>query len=304
MWRNLTELVQQAKADNNKIVAVANGADKGVLSAVKIAVDEGLCSFLLFGAETDIRKLAEVVDLNLLTEAVTIIHREHNTASAAVKAVHDRKADILMKGNVSTKNLLKAVLDKEFGLRTGNSLSHVALFDIPNQNRLIFLTDAAMNIAPDLEGKRNIVQNAVQVAHGVGFHNPKAAVLGAVETVNADMQATVDAAALTQMQKRNQITGCTVDGPLALDNAISENAVRQKGITSDVAGDADILVVPTIEAGNMLYKSLMYFSDANVAAVISGARAPIVLTSRTDSSESKLYSLALALVSEKTFRNN
>lgn len=299
--QHLSELIQQAKTENNKIVAVAQAEDKEVLSAVKKAIDETLCSFLLFGVEKDIRNIAEDIDFDLTAEAVTIEHTEQNTAQAAVKAVHDQKADILMKGYVSTKKLLNAVLDKETGLRSARSLSHVALFDIPNQDRLIFLTDAAMNITPDLDGKADIVKNAVQVANGIGFQNPKVAVLAAVEVINPDMQATVDAAALTQMQKRHQITDCTIDGPLALDNAISMNAARQKEITSDVAGNADILVVPTIEAGNLLYKSFMYFADAKVAAVISGAKAPIVLTSRADSSESKLYSLSLALTAAKTY---
>ncbi|SFA72103.1 phosphate butyryltransferase [Lentibacillus halodurans] len=299
--QHLSELMEQAKSEEKQIVAVANAADKEVLSAVKKAIEEKLCSFLLFAAEDGVRKHAAEIDLDLSTEAAAIVHTEHNPQTAAVKAVHDHKADILMKGNISTKKLLKAVLDKETGLRTGNNLSHVALFEIPNQDRLLFLTDAAMNIAPDLDGKTNMIKNAVQVAHGIGLQKPNVAVLAAVEVINDEMLATIDAAALTQMQKRQQIRGCTVDGPLALDNAISADAARQKGIDSEVAGNADILMVPTIETGNMLYKSFMYFAGAKVASVISGASAPIVLTSRADSSESKLYSLSLALASAKTF---
>ncbi|SFD52573.1 phosphate butyryltransferase [Lentibacillus persicus] len=301
IWQDLKEIRQQASAENKSVTAVANAADESVLSAIKIAAEESMCSFLLFDDEIEVRKTAEVLDFDIGNERIKIMHSAGNATEAAVKAVHDSKADILMKGNVTTRNLLKAVLSKEIGLRTSKSLSHVALFEIPNQNRLIFLTDVAMNIAPDLEDKTTIIENAVQVAQGVGWDSPKVAVLGAVESVNPDMQATLDAAVLTQMQKRNQITGCIVDGPLALDNAISEEASRLKGIESEVAGKADILVVPAIEAGNMLYKSFMYLAGANVASVISGARAPIVLTSRADSSEDKLNSLALALVAAKTF---
>ncbi|SDQ51918.1 phosphate butyryltransferase [Virgibacillus salinus] len=299
--QTLTELKQQAQQERNQVVSIANAADEEVLLAVKKAVDQSLCSFLLFGIKEEIQKMARTVELDLMKEQITIIHVDSNPSGAAVKAVHDRKADILMKGNVSTKELLKAVLNKESGLRTGGVLSHVALFEIPNQDRLVFLTDAAMNLTPTLQEKEQIINNVVQVAQGVNISNPKVAVLAAVEVVNPAMQATIDAALLTQMQKRNQIKGCTIDGPLAFDNAVSRKAANHKNIHSEVAGNADILMVPTIEVGNSLYKSFMYFADAKVAAVISGAKAPIVLTSRTDSSDSKLYSLSLALVSSKTF---
>ncbi|MGP4107326.1 phosphate butyryltransferase [Virgibacillus sp. L01] len=297
----LTELKQQAQRQKDHVVSVANAADEEVLLAVKKAIEQSLCSFLLVGSKIEIEKLARTVELDLTKEQITIIHVDSNPSRAAVKAVHDRKADILMKGNVSTKDLLKAVLDKECGLRTGGVLSHVALFEIPNQERLVFLTDAAMNLTPTLQEKEQIINNAVQIARGVNISNPNVAVLAAVEVVNPAMQATIDAALLTQMQKRNQIKGCTVDGPLAFDNAVSRKSANHKDIYSDVAGNADILLVPTIEVGNALYKSFMYFAEARVAAVISGAKAPIVLTSRTDSSDSKLNSLSLALVSSKTF---
>ncbi|MBP1950405.1 phosphate butyryltransferase [Virgibacillus litoralis] len=299
--QTLTELKQQAQREKNQVVSIANAADEEVLLAVKKAVDQSLCSFLLFGIKQEIQKMARTVELDLTKGQITIIHVDSKPSDAAVKAVHDRKADILMKGNVSTKELLKAVLNKESGLRTGGVLSHVALFEIPNQDRLVFLTDAAMNLTPTLQEKEQIINNAVQVARGVNISNPNVAVLAAVEVVNPAMQATTDAALLTQMQKRNQIKGCTIDGPLAFDNAVSRKASDHKGIHSEVAGNADILMVPTIEVGNALYKSFMYFANAKVAAVISGAKAPIVLTSRTDSSDSKLYSLSLALVSSKTF---
>ena len=200
-----------------------------------------------------------------------------------------------MKGNLSTSLILKAVLNKEHGLRTGNVLSHVAVFDVPHYDRPILVTDAAMNITPSLEEKVQIIQNAVNVAHSIGIEMPKVAPIAAVEVVNPLMPATVEAALLTQMNRRGQIKGCVIDGPLALDNAINIEAAKQKGIQSEVAGQADILLVPAIETGNVLYKSLIYFAKAKVGAILAGAKAPVVLTSRADSSESKLYSLALAI---------
>jgi phosphate butyryltransferase len=221
-------------------------------------------------------------------------------AEEAVKAVSSGRADVLMKGMVSTSVLLKAVLNKEYGLRTGNVLSHVAVFEVPGFDRFTIVTDAAMNIAPDLKQKVQIVKNSVAVAQSIGIKIPKVAPIAAVEVVNPDMQATIDAASLSQMCARGQISGCVIDGPLALDNAVSLDAAEHKGIKSEVAGRADILMVPTIEVGNALYKSLIYFAKAKVGAVIAGAKAPIVLTSRADSSESKLYSLALAVCSAKS----
>lgn len=205
------------------------------------------------------------------------------------------QADILMKGMIPTSDLLKAVLHKEAGLRTGKILSHVAAFEVPGYDRLIFVTDSGMNINPDLQQKAQIIENAALIAKGIGVEMPKVAVLAAVETINPSMQATLDASALTVMNKRGQISYCVVEGPLALDNAISPEAAEHKGITGEVAGKADILLVPAIETGNALYKSLIYFSGAKVGAVIAGARAPIVLTSRADSAESKLFSIALAV---------
>jgi phosphate butyryltransferase len=202
-----------------------------------------------------------------------------------------------MKGNVPTALILKAVLNKEWGLRTGNVLSHVAAFEVAGFDRLTFITDAAMNIAPDLQQKAQIIENAVEIAQSIGVNHPKVAPIAAVEVVNPAMQATVDAASLTMMNQRGQIRNCAVDGPLALDNAVSHHAAEHKGIESEVAGQADILLVPNIETGNALYKSLIYFAKAKVGAVIAGAKAPIVLTSRADSAESKLFSLALAICS-------
>lgn len=231
------------------------------------------------------------------SEHIEVIAAQSSAEAAelSVKAVRNGEADVLMKGNIPTANILKAVLNKEWGLRKGSVLSHVATFEVPNYNRLIFVTDAAMNIAPDVTQKAAIIQNTVEVALAIGIDLPKVAPIAAVEVVNPAMQATIDAAMLTQMNRRGQIKNCVVDGPLALDNAVSQIAAEHKGIVSDVAGKADILLVPTIEAGNVLYKSLVYFADAKVGAMIAGAKAPIVLTSRADSAETKVYSLALAV---------
>ncbi|MDG4655617.1 phosphate butyryltransferase [Ectobacillus antri] len=276
-----------------KVIAVAAAEDNEVIEAVAKSIQAGLAHFILFGDETKIEGLLRFYNISD-SAAVTVRHCTQ-PAEMAVRAVKEGKADILMKGNIATATLLKAVLNKEYGLRKGKVLSHVALFEVPGYDRLIFLTDVAMNIAPDLEQKVAIIQNAVQVANSIGVKMPKVAPLAAVEVVNPAMQATIDAALLAQMNRRGQITNCIVDGPLALDNAISKIAAEHKGITGDVAGQADILLVPNIESGNVLYKSLVYFANAKVGAIIAGAKAPIVLTSRADSAEAKLYSIALAV---------
>ncbi|MCP3738551.1 phosphate butyryltransferase [Rossellomorea sp. BNER] len=299
---DLETLINQATQWEEATVAVAAAEDAEVLEAVSMAVERKMAKFLLYGHKEKIETIIETSHPNLLkTESVKILHTDSNKESAeeAVKAVKNNNANALMKGNVATAIILKAVLNKEFGLRTGNVLSHVAAFEVPGYDRLILVTDAAMNIAPELEQKVQIINNAVGIARSIGVDYPKVAPIAAVEVVNPNMQATLDAAILTQMNKRGQIAQCIVDGPLALDNAVSIEAAEHKKISSEVAGKADILLVPTIEAGNALYKSLMYFAKAKVGAVIAGAKAPIVLTSRADSAKSKLYSLALAICSAK-----
>lgn len=291
----LSAMKRQVKQFQNQIVSVANAADREVLLSVKQAVDEELCTFLLFGQETKIRTIADEINLDIFLPNI-IVQDSANCAIDAVQAIHKKQAQLLMKGNIATKELLTAVLHKEYGLRTGKILSHVSLFEIPSQNKLLILTDAAMNINPNLKEKAEIIRNAVIVARGIGMELPKVAVLAPVEVVNEAMPSTVDAAILTQMQKRGQIKNCLVDGPLAFDIAVSPSAKEQKGIDSPVAGRADILIVPSIEVGNALYKSFIHFSGAKVAGIICGASVPIILTSRADSAESKLYSLLLALL--------
>lgn len=294
---DLKQLLEKATQQKNKVIAVAAAEDHEVLEAVSQAVKLNIASFLLYGDEKPIKDFLSTKELSD-DERIKIVAVSNSKEAAmeAVKAVSSKKADVLMKGMISTSLILKEVLNKEYGLRSGKVLSHVAAFDVPGYERLMFVTDAAMNVAPDLKVKAEIVQNAVNVANSLGVEMPKVAPLAAVEVINPDMQATLDAAALVQMSARGQIKNCIIDGPLALDNAVSLEAAKHKGIQSEVAGLADILMVPTIEVGNVLYKSLIYFAKAKVGAVIAGAKAPIVLTSRSDSAESKLYSIALAVL--------
>ncbi|KPU53282.1 phosphate butyryltransferase [Bacillus wiedmannii] len=292
----LEHLIDQAAGKPKKTVAVAVAEDHEVIEAVAKAIKLQLAQFRLYGNQEKIMGMLQEHGLQT-SEHVEVIAAASSAEAAelSVKAVRNGEADVLMKGNIPTANILKAVLNKEWGLRKGSTLSHVAAFEVPNYDRLIFVTDAAMNIAPDVTQKAAIIQNTVEVAQAIGMDLPKVAPIAAVEVVNPAMQATIDAAMLTQMNRRGQIKNCVVDGPLALDNAVSQIAAEHKNIVSDVAGKADILLVPTIEAGNVLYKSLVYFADAKVGAMIAGAKAPIVLTSRADSAETKVYSLALAV---------
>lgn len=296
----LTDLIKQASASDNNVVAVASAADLEVMEAVSMAIEHDMASFRLYDKEQKLKEMMVQHFPHLLNHPKIFtqhVKDDQQAAIAAVKSVHLNEANVLMKGHIPTALILKAVLNPDFGLRTGSVLSHVAAFEINGFERLIFVTDAAMNIAPDLAQKAQIVQNAVMVAHSVGIENPVVAALAAVETVNPSMQPTLDAASLVAMNIRGQIKGCIIDGPVALDNAISVEAAHHKGLIGQHAGQADILLVPNIEAGNILYKSLVYFARAKVGAVIVGAKAPIVLTSRSDSAESKLNSLALAICS-------
>ncbi|MGN1399967.1 MAG: phosphate butyryltransferase [Bacillus sp. (in: firmicutes)] len=293
----LQRLIKQAGERRRNKVAIAGAHDSEVLAAVKKAIEAGLSDFLLFGEKEQIEKGLAGLSAETRNHFIQVFDAGSGqlAAEAAVKAVHSGDADVLMKGNVPTAVIMKAVLDKEYGLRTGNVLSHLALFEIPGYKRPVFITDAGMNIAPDLEHKRQIIENAVTVARAIGIQEPKVACLAAVETVNPSMPATTDAAELQAMNEKGKIQNCIIQGPLALDVSISEQAALHKRVGGAVAGQADILHVPTIEVGNVLYKSLVYFAHAKVASIIAGAAAPIVLTSRADSADTKLYSLALAV---------
>jgi len=217
----------------------------------------------------------------------------------AVKMINNHQGDILMKGKVGTSVLLKCVLNKEWGLRTGNLLSHFALFEVDTYHKVIAVTDVAMNIAPNLQEKIAIINNSVGCLNKLGYKIPKVAVLGAVEMVNENMEATLHAALLSKMYQRDQIKNCIIDGPLAFDNAVSLESARHKGIRSEVAGDTDLLLMPDIEVGNVLYKSLVFFAKARVAALILGARVPIVLTSRSDSEQAKFDSILLSAAASR-----
>ncbi|MBD7983206.1 phosphate butyryltransferase [Sporosarcina sp. Sa2YVA2] len=299
----LDALVEQAAViSTSRIVSVACAADEEVLEAVEMAMMRGIASFILFDDEGKISELINGRFPELANHpSIQIRHTESMLESAekSVRAVSSGEAHVLMKGNLPTAVIMKSVLNGDYGLRTGKVLSHVAAFEVNGYNRLLFVTDAGMNIAPDLHEKAQIIRNAVATAKACGVQLPIVAPLAAIETVNPNMAPTTDAAMLTVMNKRGQIKDCIVDGPLALDNAVSIESAHHKGIISETAGKADILMVPSIESGNILYKSLMYFANAKVGGIIQGAKAPIVLTSRSDSAESKLYSLALAIQTSK-----
>jgi phosphate butyryltransferase len=298
MYGSMQAIVDAAKSlPNRQRLVVAAAQDPDVLEAVRDAVDWGIVSAILVGDKEKIAATAAEVRLSL--EKCTVIPEADPIAAAhkAVAMVAQGQGDMVMKGRIGTADILRAVLDKEQGLRTGRLLSHVTVFDVQGVGRLLFMTDAAMNIAPDLGQKAQIVQNAVDVVRALGVERPKVAALAAVELVNPDMPAAVEAALLAKMADRGQIKGAIVDGPLALDNAISLHSAQVKGIHSPVAGNADILMVPDIEAGNVLYKSVAYFGrEARIAGVIAGAKAPVVLTSRADSHEAKLDSIAFSAV--------
>jgi phosphate butyryltransferase len=282
-----------AKGPKKKLVLAA-AQDNFSLSAVMTAFNDGIIEPILVGNAAEIKALAKEFGYNL--DKITIIDEPdyEKAVELSVKMVSSNKADVLMKGKVGTSTLLKCVLNKEWGLRTGKLLSHFALFEVKTYHKLIAVADVAMNIAPNLQEKIAIVDNSVACLNKLGLYMPKVAVLGTVEMVNENMEATLHAALLSKMNQRDQIRNCIIDGPLAFDNAISYESAKHKGIMSDVAGDTDLLLMPDIEVGNVLYKSLVFFANAKVAGVILGAKAPIVLTSRSDSEEAKYYSIILA----------
>jgi phosphate butyryltransferase len=299
MIRKLEELLSAAQGREMRTLAVAAAQDKEVLEAVTQAVSLGIVNAVLVGDKEKIESIASKE--NFCLENIKIVEEKDikKAADKAVQLVSEGKAHFIMKGMLNTSDLLKAVLNKEAGLKSSELLSHVMVYDVNTYHKLIILTDGGMVPYPELKDKVNIINNSLKVSKALGIDNPKIAPICAVETVNPSMQATVDASVLSQMNKRGQIKGCTIDGPLALDNAISKEAAEHKGIVSDVAGDADILLVPNIESGNFLGKALTYFAKAENAGVIVGAKCPVVLVSRADSSRSKLYSIALgALMGE------
>ena len=299
MINQLSQLKDRLKGKPLRRIAVAAAEDLQVLTAIKQAVDDNIVLPLLVGNKDKIEALA--AEINLPTDRVEIVDNQGEaalSAQMAARLIKEGRADVLMKGSVSTADLLRAVLNKENGLRTESLLSHVAFFESPYYHKLICVTDVAMNIAPDLDAKVDILNNAVEACHRIGIAKPKVAAIAAVEVVNEKMQATVDAAALKEMNERGEIVGCVVDGPLAIDLAVNKEAARIKNIKGDVAGDADIILAPAIDAGNMFYKALNFLGGAKSAAVIMGAKVPIVLTSRSDDEETKYFSIVLAAAME------
>jgi len=294
MIQTINDLYALAAKQPKRKLALAAADDQHALEAAYSAAQKNIIDLILVGDSKKIQAIAKEKKLAISANDIIDEPNKELAVKKAVELVANGHADILMKGNVPTATLLKGVLNKENGLRKSKVLSHFSLFEIKAYHKLLGLTDVAMNIDPDFQTKIHILNNAVQFMNDIGIKNPKVAPLAAVEVVNPAMQATLDAALLTQMNRRGQIKNCIVDGPLAFDNAISKESAQHKGIKSEVAGDADLLLFPNLEAGNVIYKSLSYFAGAKLAAVILGAKAPIVLTSRSDSEEAKLNSILLA----------
>lgn len=294
MIATFDELLKESKKRQKKILAVAAAEDEAVLSAVQNAVREGIIEPVFIGNKNKIEAFCREIQFDISGFKIIQENDPAQSAKLAVQQVKENRAELLMKGFVSTASLLKAILDKEKGLKKSAVLSHVALFQSPFYHKILGLTDAAMNIAPTEEEKVSLISNAAEVFHKLGCAIPKVAMVCPVETVNSKIESTQHAAILSVMSRRGQIRGCIIDGPLALDNAVSKEAAIHKGIESDVAGDADLLVVHDLDAGNVLYKSLLFLGGAKTAAVVVGATVPVILTSRADTEESKLYSIALA----------
>ena len=299
MLKKLSELREIVKTLPRKKLVLAVAQDEHSLEAVMAATEMKVIDPILVGDRIKIEDIAAEKEIDISKATIIDEPNVNQAVAKSVKLVHFGEAEILMKGRVGSADLLKGVLNKEWGLRKNPVISHIALFEVPAyHHKLIALTDVAMNIAPDLTGKVNILNNAIEFLNKLGIEQPKIAVLGAVELVNEMMPATLDAALLSKMADRDQIPNCLIDGPLAFDNAISAASALHKGIRSNVAGDADLLLLPDIEAGNVLYKAFVFFANAKVAACVLGASAPIVLTSRSDSEESKLDSIILAAVTQ------
>jgi len=296
MLRTFDEVLNKAKDYGPKKMAVASAGAEDVLKAVEAARKEGLTDSILVGDKKEIIQIAEKMGIDPANYEIIDKPDKTETARCAVGLVRNRKASILMKGMMGTARLLQSVLDKEIGLRTNRLLSHVYTLEIKNYNRLLTMTDGAISISPDLKQKAQIIQNAIYYAHSMGIKKPKVAVIAALELVNPDMPATIDAACLAKMSERGQIVGGIVDGPLGLDNAISKEAAEHKGIESPVSGEVDIVLVPNIESGNIFAKGLVYLAKAVPAGLLLGAKAPVVLVSRSDSAQSKLYSIALGVL--------
>jgi len=292
--KRLDELIVLARQRKKRKLVVAAAQDVHVLQAVCKASSDKIVDPVLIGDKSLIQKILKdlAADPNLFE--IIDVQEPESACARAVTLIKRGEAEILMKGLVPTAPFLKAILNKEDGIRKQEVLSHFALFEIPTYHKLLGVTDAAMNINPSLEEKVSIINNAIEVYHRLGIKKPKVAVVGPLEVVNPKIDSTVHASMLSTMNRQNRITGCVIEGPLALDNAVSKEAAELKGIKSGVAGDADIIVTPDLNSGNILYKSLIFLGNSISAAIIMGATSPVVLTSRADSEISKFMSIVLA----------
>jgi len=296
MVKSMNEIIEYAKRQGRRKLAVAVAQDEDVLISVHQAYMKGLIDVCLVGDKEKIFEISDRLQIDISDFEIIKEADEIKAAKAAVELAGSGSVDMLMKGIIKTADLLRIVLDRGSGLRTDRLLSHISAIEVENYHKLLFITDGGLNIAPDVKQKAEIIQNAVYVANSLGIERPKVAVLASVEVVNPVMQATLDAAVLSKMADRGQIKNCIIDGPLAMDNAVSLEAARHKGIVSDVAGDADILVAPDIESGNTIQKALVFLGKAKSCGIIAGARVPLVVTSRADNYEAKLYSISLASI--------
>jgi len=275
---------------------VAHPCEATALSAAVEAASKGLIIPILVGPGAKIESTAKSAGIDLNNFQIVDVSHSHAAAAKAVELLREAQAEVLMKGSLHTDELMAAVVARDKGLRTERRISHVFVMDVPTYHKVLVVTDGAINIAPTLEDKVDICQNAIDLAVSLGLEKPKVAILAAVETVTSKMPATIDAAALCKMAERGQITGAILDGPLAFDNAISKQAAETKGIHSEVAGDPDILLAPDLEAGNILAKQLTFLANADSAGLVLGARVPIILTSRADSVRSRIASCAVAML--------
>jgi phosphate acetyltransferase len=288
------QLIAAAREIRAVPTAVAHPCDESSLKGALDAAAAGMIQPILVGPEGKIRGIAEKLGADIEAAEIIDVSHSHAAAAKAVEIVRTGRAQLIMKGSLHSDELLAEITRRDTGLRTERRISHVFIMDVPTYPKTLFITDAAVNIFPDLEAKRDIVQNAVDLHIGLGLGTPKVAILSAVETVTPKIPSTIDAAALCKMADRGQIVGAELDGPLAFDNAISPEAARIKGIRSTVAGQAQILVVPDLEAGNMLAKNLTFLSGADAAGIVLGARVPVILTSRADEVRTRMASCAVA----------
>lgn len=297
MGRKFEEIIEKVKTCGKKTVAVSVAQDEAVLEAVRAAKERGIADAILVGDESKIREIADSIGMDLSGYEIIDEPDIVQASLKAVKLAHDGKADMYMKGLIDSKNFLKSVLDKEVGLRTGGPLSHVCVFDVEGMDRLLFLTDVAFMTYPTLEDKVNIIKNTIPVCRACGVAVPKVAPLAAVEVVNPKMPVTLEAAELTRMCEAGEITGCIVDGPLSMDLAIDKEAAKHKGATDrKIQGDADVLLFPDIHAGNLVYKTMVHLVDVQNGCILTGTKVPAILTSRSDTFETKVNSIALAAV--------